>query len=83
MKHLPRRLACAVIARYQANGGGLRYFGVACNFSQTCSEYTRQAIEDQGVRKGIPIGWARIRRCQHRHVRGKLDDPYQAARPHV
>ena len=73
---LPRRWGCALINRYQANGGGLRYFGVACNFSQTCSEYTKQAIADQGLLKGSAIGWARIRRCQHKGLTQPLEDPY-------
>ena len=76
MRRLPRRIACALIKRYQDNGGGLRYFGIACNFTQTCSEYTRQAIEDRGLWIGARLGAARIRRCRHRHLTHKLEDTY-------
>ncbi len=72
----PRQLACALIQRYQQGGGGLRYFGVSCNFTPTCSEYTRQAIEDRGLLRGSRIGWARIRRCKHRHLQAPINDPY-------
>ncbi len=76
MKYLPRRLACAMIRRYQRGGGGLRYFGVACNFAPTCSEYTRQAIEDLGVLRGVRQGWLRIKRCQHKGLTQRIPDPY-------
>ena len=78
---LPRRLVCAMIRRYQAKGGGLHYFGVACNFDQTCSEYTKQAIQHQGVVQGGRIGWARIKRCKHKGLVTKLDDPYCPQHP--
>lgn len=73
---LPRRCACAMIEHYQDGGGGLRYFGVACNFTPTCSEYTRQAIEDLGLYRGMATGWARIRRCKHKGSGKKIEDPY-------
>jgi putative component of membrane protein insertase Oxa1/YidC/SpoIIIJ protein YidD len=72
----PRHLACALIRRYQAGGGGLRYFGIACNFTPTCSEYTRQAIYDQGVVSGSRVGWQRICRCKHKHLDAPIHDPY-------
>jgi hypothetical protein len=34
-----------------------------CRFTPTCSEYTYQAIERYGVRKGTLIGLRRIIRC--------------------
>jgi putative component of membrane protein insertase Oxa1/YidC/SpoIIIJ protein YidD len=79
MKHVPRRFACAVIQRYQDRGGGLRYFAVACNFTPTCSEYTKQAIEDLGLWRGTRLGWSRIKRCQHKGLSKKIEDPYQLA----
>lgn len=38
-------------------------FGGACRFSPTCSEYTIQALEKYGSRKGILMGIKRIARC--------------------
>ena len=35
-----------------------------CRFSPTCSEYTRQAIEKHGIRKGLSLGMRRIIRCR-------------------
>ncbi|MGC9064391.1 MAG: membrane protein insertion efficiency factor YidD, partial [bacterium] len=37
--------------------------GKNCRFYPTCSDYTYQAIERYGVRKGIWIGLKRIIRC--------------------
>jgi uncharacterized protein len=79
LEHWPRNRVCALIDHYQRQGGGLRYFGVACNFSQTCSEYTKQAVADLGVIKGCRLGWQRIKRCQHKGLTHKLEDNY---RPH-
>jgi hypothetical protein len=52
-----------MIQRYQDNGGGLRYFGLACQFTPCCSQYTKQAIEEHGVCRGVALGWIRIRNC--------------------
>lgn len=35
----------------------------ACRFYPTCSEYTLQAIEKHGARKGLWLGVKRIARC--------------------
>ena len=66
----------SLIERYQRNGGGRRYFAVECNFEPTCSEYTRQAILDQGTLRGVRLGWRRIRRCTQADLVHKIDDPY-------
>jgi putative component of membrane protein insertase Oxa1/YidC/SpoIIIJ protein YidD len=75
-KTAPRYWACAVINRYQKGGGGLRYFGIACNFNPTCSEYTKRAITDLGLWRGSRLGLQRIRRCQHKGLLEKIEDPY-------
>lgn len=76
MSHgLASRWAIALIRRYQRSGGGLRWFGVDCNFEPTCSEYARQALELYGFRRGVRLGWRRIRRC------GQPDLPARAADP--
>lgn len=74
-----RKFVCQAIRRYQARGGGRRYFGLDCNFHQTCSEYTLRAIEDVGVRQGMRLGWSRLKRCNQPDLVRKLDDPYEAA----
>lgn len=60
---LASRLLLRGIDRYQAGGGGMERLRVDCNFEPTCSEYTRQAIERFGARRGLLLGWRRIRRC--------------------
>lgn len=47
---------------YQQRGGGMRY-RVDCNFTPTCSEYTKQAIIKFGAFKGMSLAIKRIKRC--------------------
>ena len=42
-----------------------------CFHEPTCSEYGRQAIERHGLRDGLRMTWARLRRCG----RGAAVDP--------
>lgn len=35
----------------------------SCIFYPTCSEYTKQAVEEYGVFKGLYFGFRRILRC--------------------
>ena len=72
-----RHVIARAIARYQAGGGGRRYFAVECNFEPTCSEYTRQAVLDQGSLRGLRAGLQRIRRCNQQGLKEKIDDPYK------
>lgn len=41
-----------------------------CRFTPTCSEYTKQAIEKYGVRKGTWLGIKRICKCHPFHPGG-------------
>ncbi|WP_417553692.1 membrane protein insertion efficiency factor YidD [Marinomonas fungiae] len=70
-----QRFCLHCIERYQRNGGGENQFRVDCNFTPTCSEYTRQAILRYGALKGCWRGWLRIRRCNQRDLVGKIHDP--------
>lgn len=72
-----RRTVIRAINRYQALGGGRRFFAVDCNFNPTCSEYTKQAVSDLGVWRGASVGWQRIRRCSENDLTQKIDDPYR------
>jgi putative membrane protein insertion efficiency factor len=47
----------------------------SCRFTPTCSEYTRQAIERYGFRRGAYMGMRRILRCNPFHAGGY--DPVQ------
>ncbi|HJY98821.1 MAG TPA: membrane protein insertion efficiency factor YidD [Patescibacteria group bacterium] len=39
------------------------FFGKACRFTPTCSEYTTEAVEKFGPVKGIGMGIKRVARC--------------------
>ena len=41
----------------------LSNIGINCKYYPTCSEYTRQAIEEYGAIKGSMIGIIRIIKC--------------------
>ena len=64
----------AMIKRYQNRGGGSR-LNVECNFIPSCSHYTKQAIEQKGVLKGLFLGFKRIKRCNHPDLVHKIEDP--------
>lgn len=70
-----KRLAIAMITFYRNTGGGQRWFGIDCNFEPTCSAYTLESIQKFGTRKGIALGWDRIRRCGKRDCICKCIEP--------
>ena len=43
-----------------------------CRFYPTCSEYTKQAVQEHGVVKGVWLGIRRIARC-HPWSQGGID----------
>ena len=78
MSLVARKLVCRLIERYQSRGGGTHYFATDCNFTPTCSEYAKQAIEHHGLAKGLPVALKRIRRCTHPDLVEKIHDPFVA-----
>lgn len=34
-----------------------------CRYQPTCSEYTKEALQKYGIRKGLWLGFKRIARC--------------------
>jgi hypothetical protein len=70
-----QRWVVACIDAYQARGGGLRVYGVACNFTPTCSTYTREAVLRFGVLRGLVLGLRRIGRCTERDAVEAISDP--------
>ncbi|MGB1341078.1 MAG: membrane protein insertion efficiency factor YidD [Pseudomonadales bacterium] len=65
----------ALIRRYQRLGGSRSHFAIDCNFEPTCSEYACQALEAHGLRRGMALSLARIRRCNDRDAFNKRFDP--------
>ena len=39
------------------------YFPSSCRFMPTCSEYSKEAIEEYGLIKGTYLGMKRITKC--------------------
>ncbi|MCL1062153.1 membrane protein insertion efficiency factor YidD [Shewanella benthica] len=69
------KLAIALINRYQRKGGSKHYFNLECNFTPTCSEYTKQAIDHYGLFTGTWLGLKRIIRCSEPDCASISHDP--------
>jgi len=54
-------IAVAVIRLYQLTIS--RMLPSSCRFYPSCSEYTKQAIELHGLRRGVLLGLKRLARC--------------------
>ena len=67
-----RRLLLWLISRYRTTGGGMRWFGIDCNFEPSCSAYSLQALEKNGAVGGSYLTLKRIGRC-HPWCDGGLD----------
>jgi len=69
VKKLPSFLMVSIINLYQytlsPDHGIISYFTAGqCKFRPTCSEYTKQIIQEQGVIKGLQKGWRQLIRCR-------------------
>jgi putative membrane protein insertion efficiency factor len=47
---------------------------IACRYVPTCSEYSIQAVQFYGIRKGLLLTWQRVNSCQ-RIIRMGTSDP--------
>ncbi len=65
-----KQFAIGLIRAYQYTLSGL--LGAHCRFAPTCSQFTIEAIEECGVRRGIWLGMLRILRC-HPWQKGGFD----------
>lgn len=72
-----KKLAIFMIVKYQESGGSLRHFNLECNYTPSCSEYTKQAIIKYGLLLGVCMGIKRIRSCNDPNLLDKKLDPLQ------
>jgi hypothetical protein len=61
VSRVPARAALALIAAYRAWLSP--FMQPACRFVPSCSEYTSEAIERHGLRRGAWLGLRRLLRC--------------------
>jgi hypothetical protein len=71
------RVAVALLAGYKALVSPL--LPEACRFAPTCSEYTRLALLEHGLGRGLGLGLRRLLRC-HPFNPGGYDPPPPARR---
>ncbi|MGL4663319.1 MAG: membrane protein insertion efficiency factor YidD [Culicoidibacterales bacterium] len=60
--------------------------GSNCRFYPSCSEYTKQAVENFGVVKGLKLGLNRINRCSPENSEVGFDpvpETYPSKKTHV
>jgi putative membrane protein insertion efficiency factor len=71
-----RRLAIILLKAYKVTFS--RFFelvlGNGCRYNPTCSEYTSEAVQKYGLKKGLSISARRIINC-HPFGRRSLFDP--------
>ena len=63
-----KRLAIKLITLYQLTLSLL--IGNQCRFYPSCSQYTKEAIEAHGLRRGAWLGLRRISHCHPWHAGG-------------
>ncbi|MGH9528535.1 MAG: membrane protein insertion efficiency factor YidD [Terriglobales bacterium] len=61
MKQVPRKIALQLLRGYKAAISP--WFGPACRYQPTCSEYAMKAIEVHGVVEGSLMAIGRVLRC--------------------
>jgi len=71
------KLSIQAINWYQSRGGGKRYL-VSCNFTPSCSQYAREAMQVYGFFSAMPMIWRRLRRCNDRSMLHPIADPLPA-----
>lgn len=70
-----RRFVLWSIRRYRETGGGMRWFGVDCNFEPSCSAYAEAVIVQFGLFRGARLALDRLRRCNRRDAVCKCLEP--------
>ena len=71
MRNLLKRCLLSLISFYQMAISP--YIGGHCRFRPTCSEYTRTALQDHGILKGLWLGIRRLLKCHPYSAEGGWD----------
>lgn len=59
LKYLSKKIILNLLVFYKKHISK----GFCCRFIPTCSEYTYEAVEKYGMKKGLFLGFKRILRC--------------------
>ncbi|WP_091854055.1 membrane protein insertion efficiency factor YidD [Marinobacter segnicrescens] len=76
-------LTLKAIGYYRKTGGGIRWFGIDCNFEPSCSAYSEEAIRRFGLLRGLGLTWDRVRRCNRPDAVCKCIEPVRWDSGHV
>jgi putative membrane protein insertion efficiency factor len=68
---LPRNFCVGILTAYRTVISPL--YGDVCRYYPSCSHYTLQAIQQDGVIRGVWLGVRRLARC-HPWAEGGIDD---------
>ena len=63
-RQLTSRVYIAVVRCYQSVGSPLLAPYVQCRYRPTCSRYSIESVQRYGMRKGLAMTAARLRRCR-------------------
>ena len=72
-RQLTARAYVAAVHGYQHYGRSLLKGFIACRYDPTCSEYSVQAVEKHGIRRGLVLSMKRLFSCTGSVPFGTLD----------
>ncbi|HLI81895.1 MAG TPA: membrane protein insertion efficiency factor YidD [Candidatus Binataceae bacterium] len=80
--NVPSKFALAMLRLYRAilSPMLMGFYGPACRFEPSCSEYAREAIEAYGVMRGSAMAARRLARCHPLGGHGHDPVPARAGR---
>ena len=69
------RLYVKAVELYQEYGDLLLQGRIHCRYIPSCSQYSIEAVENHGVRRGLVLSYHRIKSCKHGVTMGTHDPP--------
>ncbi|HTU91943.1 MAG TPA: membrane protein insertion efficiency factor YidD [Gemmataceae bacterium] len=70
---LTARTYIGAVHLYQNLGRPMLRGRVVCRFSPSCSEYSIEAVQRHGIRRGLVLTFDRLSRCNHSTPLGTYD----------